>query len=97
MYRKFLTVISLVLGTLFLAAGIASADDYVPSAVSSSVLDTTSAPVATSQGVAGASLSYTGTGFNVGGTVGIAIIVLVVGIALCIGGAKMARRRPTHH
>lgn len=102
MFRKLFAVVALAITALFLSMGIASAADYVPPAVTSSVLPTSSAVATssatvqvldTSKGVAGASLSYTGTGFNVGGVVTIGLIVVLVGIGLCIVGAKMSKRR----
>ena len=102
MFKKLLTVISLAIATLFATMGIASAQDYVPPSVT---VDATSHSVATSpaievlgtsKGVAGGALSYTGTGFDIGGAVTIGAIVLLLGIGLCIAGAKFARGRSAH-
>ena len=99
MFRKLLTVISLAIATLLATFGVASATDYVPPAVTNGTTSASRAVdvVATSKGVAGGSLSYTGTGFNVGGAVTIGAIVLLVGIGLCIAGARFARTRSAHH
>ncbi len=94
MIRRFLSVVALAITGLLLSIGIASADDYVPSAVTTGAAGGGTPPT-TSSDVAG-SLSYTGAGFNVGGAVLIAAIVLLVGVGLVVTGAKMARRRSTH-
>ncbi len=96
MIRKLLTLVSFAVMALFVSAGLASADtNYVPAPVTTSVVSTS--PVATTpSGIAG-SLSYTGAGFNVGGAVLIAAIVLLIGVGLVVGGAKMSRRRSAEH
>lgn len=93
MIRRFLSVVALALTGLLLSIGVASADDYVPAAVTSGTGGGAS-PGATSGDVSGA-LSYTGAGFSVGGAVLIAAVVLVVGIGLVVVGARMTRRRST--
>lgn len=95
MIRKFLSVVALAITGLYLSVGIASADDYVPAAVTSGGAGAVG-PSTMDSDVAG-SLSYTGTGFNVGGAVLIAAIVLLVGVGFVIGGAKMSRRRSADH
>ncbi|SDO31654.1 hypothetical protein SAMN04515671_0536 [Nakamurella panacisegetis] len=101
MFNKILAVVSMAAATLFLSVGIASADDYVPPAVTSGVSNSSGAVqvLGTSQTVGGAgsasgsALSYTGTGFNVGGAVLIGAIVLLLGVGLCLAGTKMIRGR----
>ena len=93
MIRTFLSVIGLAVTGLFLSIGVASADDYVPAAVTSGGSGGAS-PAAGSGDVSGA-LSYTGAGFSVGGAVLIAAIVLILGIGLVVVGARMTRRRST--
>ena len=93
MIRRLLSIVALAITGLFLAVGVASADDYVPSAVTTGAADSTTT---TPSEVAG-SLSYTGAGFNVGGAVVIAAIVLLVGIALVVVGTRMTRRRSAGH
>ena len=99
MFRKLLTVISMAIATLLATFGVASASDYVPPAVGSGSTSAARAAdvVATSKGVAGGSLSYTGAGFNVGGAVTIGAIVLLLGIGLCVAGAKFAKGRSVQH
>ena len=98
MFQKVLAVISLALGALLLSVGVASADNYVPPAVTSSA---SAQPViqvlGTSKDVAGQSLSYTGSGFNVGGVVLIGAIVLLLGIGLTVVGTRMSRGRSGQH
>ena len=98
MFHKFLAILSMVIGALFLSVGVASATDYVPPAVTSSLSDPAPAiqVLGTSQNVSGAALSYTGTGFNVGGAVLIGAIVLLLGVGLCLAGTKMLRGRSAH-
>ena len=95
MIRKFLSVVALAITGLYLSIGIASADDYVPSAVTTAGAGVVN-PSTTPSDIAG-SLSYTGAGFNVGGAVLIAALVLLIGVGLVIGGAKMSRRRSAGH
>ena len=95
MIRRFLSVVALAITGLLLSVGVAAADDYVPSAVTSGDAGA-GAPSTTPSDVAG-SLSYTGAGFNVGGAVLIAALVLLVGVGLVIAGTKMARRRSAGH
>ena len=95
MIRRILSLVALAITGLLMSVGIASADDYVPSAVTSGAV-VPAAATTTPSDVAG-SLSYTGAGFNVGGAVLIAAIVLLVGIALVVAGTRMSRRRSAGH
>lgn len=95
MIRKLLALVSFATMAFFYSAGVATADEnYVPPAVTTSVVSTS--PVPTASGVSGA-LSYTGAGFSVGGAVAIAAVVLLLGVALLVVGAKMTRRRSVGH
>ena len=93
MIRRMLSVVAIVVTGLFLlaGAGIASAQDYVPGAVTSSS-GTGGSGAAVGQSVAG-SLSYTGAGFSVAGAVAIGALVLVLGIGLVVVGSRMTRLR----
>ena len=94
-----LTVIALATIGAFLSVGVASAQDYIPPGVTSSVVATSSsvAVAPTSSGIAGQSLSYTGTGFDVGGVVTNGAIVIVLGVGLCTVGARLSKRRTSQH
>ncbi len=105
MFCKIAAVFGLCVAALFASVGIASAQDYVPAPVTSSVLsvDPTSSAVVqvphvldTPHAVAG-SLSYTGTGFNVGLTVAIAAAVVLLGLGLVIVGTRLTRGRSANH
>ena len=97
MFRKVFTVITLAIASLFAMVGVASATDYVPPAVTTGIATASPSTSPTGTGIAGGSLSYTGTGFNVGGAVAIGAIVLLVGIGLCIAGARFAKGRSAQH
>lgn len=95
MIRRFLAIVAAAVAGLLLSVGTASADDYVPAAVTSAAGGAGSSPTTPSD-VAG-SLSYTGAGFNVGGALLITAVVLLVGIGLVVAGAKMGRRGSAGH
>ncbi|QNK80984.1 hypothetical protein [Nakamurella sp. PAMC28650] len=98
MFQKVVALVSLVVGAFFLSVGVASADNYVPPAVTSPLsLQPVIQVLGTSNDLTGQSLSYTGTGFNVGGVVLIGAIVLLIGIGLTIVGARMSRSRSGRH
>lgn len=103
MLRRILTVLSVTLTGLLVGFGISSAADYVPAPVAPGGGGTgPAAPVAPVAPVAGAStdvaghtLSYTGSGLNVGLVVGIGVLVVLAGIALMVAGSRIARRPAT--
>jgi hypothetical protein len=88
--RFAVTAVLLALTGLLLGAGVAAADDYVPTPVTDPAI---APPVVVTAPSDGGSLAYTGVGMNVGLTVGIAIAVLVVGGLLIFLGTRMSRRR----
>ncbi len=96
MIRRMTALVSFAAMALFLSAGVAAADEkYVPAPVTSSIVSTS--PVPTTPGGVSGALSYTGTGFSVGGAVAIAAVILLLGVALLVVGAKMTRRRSAGH
>ena len=97
MLRRILTVLSLTLTGLLVGFGISSAADYVPAPVApGGGGGGPAAPVAgASTDVAGHTLSYTGSGLNVGLVVGIGVLVVLAGIVLMVAGSRIARRPST--
>lgn len=55
-------------------------------------IDAATNPAPIANGVVDSSLSYIGTGFNVGGMLLIGAVI-VLGVGLCVIGAKMSKRR----
>ena len=90
MIRRTVTVFALLVAGLIAAAQFAWAQDYAPG-TASNVPATTTGALPVDPGGSAASLSYTGAGFNVGGTIAIAAAVLGVGVVLCVLGARLTR------
>lgn len=93
MIRKLLSVVAFVGAPLFLLAGVASAQDYVPAAVAANNSGSSAAPPAISGGgVVDASVPYTGSGINVSVIVFIGALIIVLGVGLCVAGARVSKR-----
>ena len=92
--RRLLTVLGLTMTGLLVGFGISSAADYVPAPVAPGGGGSgPAAPVAgAATDVAGHTLSYTGSGINVGLAVAIGVLVLAVGVVLMVAGSRIARR-----
>jgi len=56
-------------------------------------IDAATNPAPVANGVVDSSLSYIGTGFNVGGMLLIGAVIVLLGVGLCVIGAKMSKRR----
>lgn len=95
MLRRILTVLSVTLTGLLVGLGISSAADYVPAPVAPGGTGPAAPVAGASTDVAGHTLSYTGSGLNVGLVVGIGVLVVLAGIALMVAGSRIARRPAT--
>lgn len=92
MVRKLLAVLTFAVAGLLMFAAVAAAAPPYPAPP---VVTVNSAPAPASAANTATTLASTGAGFNVGATVLIAVIVLMLGVALVVLGRRL--RRSNNH